>query len=248
MALVATETAARPIGAYDRVFYSAIAIAAAIVTIVGFSRTYFLRMFDGGPAATISGGPFTLLVHLHGALFTSWVVLFAAQTALVSARRVAVHRRLGIVGGWLAAAMILAGVSLAFATARRGAPGPPDDPLLFFAVPLFDMITFATFVTTALVKRRDKESHKRLMVLAYASLLAAPIGRLPGLESSGAVQVFGLAFAFVVAGVVYDYASRGRVHTVYLWGAPLLLASYPGRIMLGGTAAWHTFARWLLGS
>lgn len=55
----------------------------------------------------MSGGPFTPLVHLHGALFTGWVLLFIAQTALAASHRVAVHRRLGMVGALLAAAMIL---------------------------------------------------------------------------------------------------------------------------------------------
>ena len=47
-----------------------------------------LRFFGDGPQATLSGGPFTSLVHLHGAVFTAWVLLFIAQTVLVASHRV----------------------------------------------------------------------------------------------------------------------------------------------------------------
>lgn len=48
--------------------------------------------------ATLSGGPVTLLVHLHAALFSTWVLLFIAQTTLVAQGRIAVHWRLGVAG------------------------------------------------------------------------------------------------------------------------------------------------------
>ena len=67
-------------------------LAMALTVLIGFSRTYYLKVFGGGPMVTISGRPFTLLVYLHGALFTTWVLLFIVQTTLVASHRVAVHR------------------------------------------------------------------------------------------------------------------------------------------------------------
>lgn len=244
--IAVAPVAAAPVGKYDRVFYSGVAIAAAATVLVGFAPTYFLRLFDGGPKATISGGPFTTLVHLHGALFTAWVLLFVVQTSLVSTRRVAVHRKLGVLGAVLAGAMIVVGPIVGIAMARRGGAPPGIDALSFLAIPIFDIVMFATFVTTALLKRRDKESHKRLMLLAYASLLAAPVARLPGVLPLGPFGFYGIAFLFVAAGIVYDLASRGRLHKVYLWGAPLLAVSVPLRLMLSGTPAWHAFAQFLI--
>src|SRR5678815_4136309 len=92
-----------------------------ITTFSGFARTYYLRLVSGGPTATLSGGPFTTAFHVHGALFTAWVLLFIVQTALISSRRVAVHRRLGIAGAVLAAAMVAAGALVAVSAAARGA-------------------------------------------------------------------------------------------------------------------------------
>jgi hypothetical protein len=47
------------------------------------------------------------------------------------------------------------------------------------------MLMFSAFVVSALVKRRDKESHKRLMLLAYISIVVAAVARLPGMLNLG---------------------------------------------------------------
>ena len=234
------------VGKYDRVFYSAMALTLGATVFAGFSRTFYLRLFSGGPMATLSGGPFTPLVYVHGALFTAWVALFIVQTALIAGHRVAVHRRLGMAGAVLAAAMLVAGTLTAIATAARGSAPVGVDPLAFLAVPIFDMVLFATFVTFALVRRRDKESHKRLMLLAYLSIVTAALARLPGILPLGPPAFFGLSFLFLVAAGVYDFLARRHVHKVYVWGGALLVLSVPVRLAVSSTGPWHAFAEWLI--
>ena len=100
----------------------------------------------------------------------------------------------------------------------RGSAPPGSDPLAFLVVPLFDLVLFSGFIIAALVMRRQKDAHKRLMLLAYVSIIAAATARLPGMLLLGPPAFFGLALLFVIAGVVYDYASRGRVHPSVLVG------------------------------
>ena len=250
MAAAAAATSRRtpaivPVGAYDRVFYGGMAIALGLTVFAGFAPSYYMRFMGDGPRATVSGGPFTALVHLHGALFTSWVVLFAVQTALVAGHRVALHRRLGVAGAVLAAAMVLAGLSLAVVTARRGGAPTGPDPLAFLAIPVFDMVLFASFVAIALVKRGDKEMHKRLMALAYITLIVAAVARVPGVRPLGPLAFFGIGYSFVVVAAMYDFASRGRVHKAYLWGGAALVLSVPVRLMVSGTGAWRAVAGFL---
>ena len=235
------------VGAYDRVFYSGMAIAMALTVFAGFAPSYYLRWLDGGPAATVSGAPITSLIHLHGAVFTAWVVLFLVQTGLVAARRVRLHRKLGIAGAALAAVMVVVGWSTAIAGARAGSAPPGVDPLVFLVVPVFDLMLFTGFVTAAIVARRNKEAHKRLMLLAYVAIMIAPVARLPGVLPLGPLGFFGLTLLFVLLGVAYDLISRRRVHKVYVWGGLLLAASMPGRLVLSGTGAWRVFAEWLVG-
>jgi FtsH-binding integral membrane protein len=190
----------------------------------------------------MSGAPFTFLVHVHGALFTAWVLLFIVQTGLVATRRVSVHRRLGMAGAALAAAMVAAGFSLAVVTAARGSAPPGIDPLAFLAIPVFDMILFASFVIAALLRRRDPEAHKRLMLLAYISIIVAAIARLPGILPLGPPGFFGLAIVLVLVAATYDLVSRRKVHRVYLWGGALFAISVPLRLAISGTAVWRTLA------
>jgi hypothetical protein len=188
------------------------------------------------------------LAQFHGVLFTGWVVLFVIQTALVASHRVAVHRRLGIAGGVLAAMMVVVGTMTAIKAAARGSAPPGADALGFLIIPLGDMVLFAIFTAAALALRRNKEAHKRLMLLAYIAILVAAVARLPGVIPLGPPVFFGLTFIFLVLAAVYDLWSRRRIHAVYLWGGALLVASVPLRLMLSGTQAWRAVAQFLVGS
>jgi hypothetical protein len=234
-------------GQYDRVFYSGMAITLALTVLIGFAPTYYLRLLGEAPMATVSGQPMTTLLHLHGALYTGWVILFIVQTALVAGRRVKLHQRLGIAGTVLAAAMIVVGAKTAIAAAAAGAAPPGVDPLAFLAIPMFDVLLFAGFVTAAVHLRRKKEAHKRLMLLAYISILVAAVARLPGILPMGPLVFFGLTFLFLGAGIAFDLFSRGRVHKVYVWGGLCLILSVPVRLLVSGTAAWRHLAEFLVG-
>jgi hypothetical protein len=84
------------------------------------------------------------------------------------------------------------------------------------------------------------------MLLAYTSIMAAAMARLPGVLPLGPFVFFGLAFVFIVAGASYDLATRRRIHRVYLWGGTLFAASVPLRLMLSNTSAWQAFANWIV--
>lgn len=234
-------------GRYDRIFYSSIAVVLALTAFVGFGPTYYFDLLGSSPLATLSGGPVTPLVHLHAALFTGWVLLFMAQTALVARRKVAIHRRLGIAGAALAASMVTIGIVTALNGAARGAAPAGVDPMSFLLIPLSDMVFFGGFVAAAVLLRANREAHKRLMLLAYVCVIVAAVARLPGVLPLGPLAFFGLAFLFFVAGAIYDLLTRRRVHPVYLWGGAFLILSVPVRLMMAETEAWMAFARWMVG-
>jgi hypothetical protein len=243
--LAPPAAAQRTAGAYDRVFYSGMAIAMAVTVLVGFGPTYYFRALNDTP--TFSGlTELPSLVHVHGALFTAWTLLFVVQTQLVARRQLGLHRRLGMASLALAVAVVIVGWQTTVAAGRRGAAPPGLDALVFLVVPVFDILLFAVFVSAAIVLRRNKEAHKRLMLLAYVSMLTAAVARLPGVMALGPPGFFGLTFVFVLIGVAYDLFSRRRVHPVYAWGGLLLALSMPGRLVLSGTPLWRSFAEWVV--
>jgi len=72
---------------------------------------------------------------------------------------------------------------------------------------------FSTLVASAFFLRRNREAHKRLMLLAYISIIVAAVARLPGVLPLGPLGFFGLAFIFLLIAVIYDLISRRNVHT-----------------------------------
>ena len=224
----------------ERWFYIAMSILAVITVFAGFAPTYYLRPYYN----TASLMP---LLHLHGMVFTSWLALFMVQTTLVAAHRTDIHRRLGILGGVIAGLMIVIGPTTAVIRASQEAtPVPGVSPLSFLVIPLGDMFVFAILVGAGFYYRRRPDVHKRLMMLATISILAAAIARLPfAIMKAGPPAFFGFTDVFVLACIVYDLFTLKRVHRATLFGAILIIASQPLRLMLGGTHAWISFAGWL---
>ncbi len=227
----------------DRRMYIWFAVLMPIIVLAGFARSYYLKSFFGFPALP------SLLVHLHGIVMTSWVVLFVVQVSLVATGRTRTHQRLGVFGAILAVLIVIVGVLTAIAGAARGAtPGPPA--LQFLAVPLFDMLAFSILVGTALyVRRRRLDIHKRLMLLAAVNLLAPAIARIPlhFIETGGPLAFFGLTDLCLLACVGFDTIKNRRLHPAFLWGTLLIIASQPLRLMLSGTDIWLRFATMLVG-
>lgn len=235
------------VGAHDRKFYTGMAVALALTAFIGFAPSYYLRPLFGATQSVTGATSLPPLVHVHGAIFTAWVVLFIVQTALVASHRVQLHRKLGIAGGVLASIMVLVGVATAIKAAERGSAPPGVDPLVFLAIPLTDMVLFAGFVAAALRMRRDKEAHKRLMLVAYVSIIVAAVARFPGVLPHGPLAFFGLTCVFLVVAALYDLVSRRSIHPAYLWGGGLFVISVPLRLMASGTSAWRSFAEFLTG-
>jgi hypothetical protein len=237
---MAVSTAALATRRRTRRFYVGMAIAITITVFAGFSRSYFLKSWYG--TRELSG-----LLHIHGLIFTTWVLFFLAQTVLVATGRTYLHRRMGIGGAVLAVLVVIVGTVVAINRAKTGvSPIPGVSSLGFLAIPLFDMVVFAGLVGTALYFRRQLETHKRLMTLSMISLLAAPIARMNFLPlPPGPPTFFGLADLFIVAMLVFDLSTRGKVHPATIWGGLLIVASQPLRLMISGTAPWLAFAGWL---
>jgi len=229
----------------ERKFYTGMAVAMFVATYVGFARSFFLRpLFPEWPS------PHEPIFYVHGTLFASWCVLLMAQASFVGVGRVDVHRRVGPWGAVLAASMVVFGVLAALSAANRpgGFIAVPVPPMQFLIVPLVDMLLFGTFVTVAILRRRDAQAHKRWMILATTSLLGAAFSRWPGIHDTGNPLVyFGCASLFIVALAIWDFRSRGRLHRTTVVGGALLVVSVPLRLALSSTPEWLAFATWAAG-
>ena len=226
-----TTVASVSSGASSRhAFYVSMAIVSALVVLVGFGPTYYFKPIMTSPSLPI-------LTHVHGAVFTVWLLLFGIQTTLVARHRTDIHRRLGPFGGVLAIAMIVLGLMMATVRARRGDIGGFKDAQTLFAFEFGDMVVFAILVAAALYQRRQPEAHKRLMLTATVSLLIAALGRWPVVGGPRALLLF---VVLLLVGPIYDRVALGRIHRVYLWAVPFVIVAVPVRIAFGSTGIWHS--------
>src|ERR1039457_7526810 len=88
---------------YDHVFFSGMAVLLLGSVFLGFARTYYLAGMFNAPLPSA-------IIHIHGAIFSSWILFLLAQTPLVAAGRTDLHRRIGIAGFLLACLMVVVAV------------------------------------------------------------------------------------------------------------------------------------------
>jgi hypothetical protein len=181
----------------------------------GFSHTVGDSLFHAHP-------PRPLLLWFHGAAFSTWIVFFITQSALVRVRMVNIHRLLGWFGAGLAAVMVTLGCTIAIVMTRfdmtvlhiKGAD-------TFLLIPYVDMIAFGGCIALAIYWRKKPEYHRRLVFIATCQLMDAAIGRFdfwynhslfyPGLD------------LLIVAGMARDWYVDGRINKVYLYALPPLI-------------------------
>lgn len=226
----------------DRAFFGGAAIALLLLTFVGFAPTYYLSHFTAAP--TLSP-----LVHFHGAVFTAWMLLYAGQTWLVRAGRIDVHRALGQVAGFFAVVVfgvgILTAIVLARANVRAAVPHGP--PVIF---PLGAITAFGALCASAVLLRRRSHHHKRLMLLATVALATTPLARITRMTTSAVAPPIGgmlLSDLFLVAIMLFDLRTRGKLHPATIGGGLFFVASQLFRATFGQTTMWRAFLHAVVG-
>jgi hypothetical protein len=234
-------------------FYVWMSVACLFVAFGGFLPTYWLQP----PRGTFIGPP---LVHLHGMLFSGWIVFLFSQTVLAARGQMQHHRAWGMAGVALASAMCVVGMAAAIHGLQEGlAAGYGDRARAFFIVPVNALILFAGFFIMAIVKIGEPEVHKRLIFLSTIVLLPAALARVfftlangsgPGMRpdlSPPVAVTFALAPSLllellIVAGIAYDWRTRGRPHPVWLAGAAIITVVDLTIGPLSATPQWLAFA------
>lgn len=228
-------SAANPLKAFlSRYFYLCMSMVLAALVMLGFSRTVNANLFQANP-------PRPLLLWIHGAAFSTWLVFFFAQSALVRTRKVSVHRVLGWFGAGLAAVMVVLGVTIAIVMGRfdilvlqqKGVDS-------FLSIPLEDMLIFGSCIGMAIYWRKKPEYHRRLVFIASCQLMDAAIGRFDFMFDHN--LFFPALDGLIVLGIGRDWVVDGSVHKVYLYGLPAMMV-----VQSFAMYAWRANPAWWAG-
>jgi hypothetical protein len=247
MASASQSVVARPVsrilgrgGLVDRYFYFFLSLLVAGLVVAGFSRTVDRFLIHAAP-------PRPVLLWIHGAAFSGWVVFFILQSALVRVRKVSVHRTLGWFGAVLGAMMVTLGTVIAVVMGRFDAVQLHQSDPAFLSVPFFDMLAFGALLGLAIVLRTKPELHRRFLVLATVGLLDAAFGRFDYLFNHS--LFFVCVDAVMLLGVARDLLVDRRVHKLYLYAIPVLVVGQNLAIYLwrGSPGWWVSSCKEILG-
>lgn len=229
-------------------FWFVAGLAGFSLVLWGFAPSYYLRSW-------LRSTSLPAWLQLHGALMTSWFVLFFVQVSLVARNRVELHRRLGVAGAMLAGIILVVGTitALRFLRANLNLPtgfGPPAPE--FFGFLLFDLYVFGGLVAAGIVLRKNRNAHRRLMLLATLSMISPGVVRIPFdqlssalafLGSGGPGGLFALDLLLLYACITYDTLRTRRIHPAFLIGGAFIV--FGDSTFLGSlvhTDAWRHFA------
>jgi hypothetical protein len=227
---------------FDNLFFSGMAVVILVSVFVGFAHSYYLAGVFKAPLPN-------LLVHIHGAVFSCWIVLLIVQTSLVAASRVDLHRRMGLLGFALACLVVILGLLAAIdSLGRHFAPGEAGmSARAFSTVTLTTMLAFSTLIYFAFRNRFNPAAHKRLIVIGTIALLDAAFVRWPvpaqwwGLRAASFLCTIPLLL--LIMG--YDYWSRGKVHRATIWASVFVVVLQQLRDPIGYSAPWQVFTQWV---
>lgn len=176
--------------------------------------------------------PPPVIVHVHAAVFTVWMLLLTTQVLLVLGNRVSVHRKLGwFLVGW-ACLMAFMGPAAFISVAAQAAKlhGPFPDP--FLSVNIVDIAGFLILLPWGIALRKNPAAHKRMMILSTISLADPGFARfssflIPAEPHSVVVwflDVFYGNILLIVLMAAWDWY-RGRLIRSFVIGAASLIAA-----------------------
>ena len=205
--------------------YSRFSLLLLAVTILSLVPQYF---------STLLNAPSEMSTELavHGAAFLAWYILLTLQCGLVSAGRVPTHRILGYLSITFAAFLIVSGAVMLIGTMQSFQIEWTDQHLLsrtsFVWAIFHTLLSFGTFYILAVFLRRRSALHKRLMLLASLSMMAASITRfayLPIVPIDGTVFTLLSTYLLLAVPLVIDRRRHGRIHPVLTYGTGIYVVT-----------------------
>jgi hypothetical protein len=193
------------------------------VFFAGFAKNFYLRAWFGTR-------PLIFTAWVHGLVMTAWLVLFAAQIILVTRGRLALHRRIGRWGAWLAAVVVVVGIVTILVRSRLMYPAatPSMSAVVFVAFDGLSLLLFGALVGLAWRHRARPALHRPLMTMATVALLPPAFGRLVAYMRHDHIEVavVGLMGLTVLIFVTADFLRSHRVApAAWLAGVAILLVN-----------------------
>jgi hypothetical protein len=121
----------------------------------------------------------TPLIHIHGALLMTWMLLLIVQPLLIQWGKAQLHRNIGKLS-WVLGPLIIASLFLIGKNGyARGlaANVSEHDMLCFIVLDMRGFLSFAVFWSLAMLHRKQSNSHMRYMIATGILAIGPGVGR-----------------------------------------------------------------------
>jgi hypothetical protein len=224
-------------------FYFWMTVVMALFVFAGFGMTYWQPMASGTLA------PLPPMVHLHGFIFSTWMLLLIVQSLLVNTRNIPLHRSVGTFGITVATGVIFTGALLTLMFGHFALSDPPPDYYNLMYLGVMAVLGFGFLFCLAIRNVRRPEYHRRLILLATVPLLPPGINRLYmmsfHLELLPVLATYLTMDALVAAVLIHDWRTTGKAHRASLVGAGFVLLQQVLHVPVAGSDAFTGFCRML---
>ena len=222
-------------------FFIVIALVALAVALTGFAGTFFLPVAQGRFAAPP-------IVFVHGGLAFAWVLMFVIQPSLIALGRYDIHARTGLLGLLIALALALSGPFVGLVQVERELAAGLGPTAVSGLVGVFTSLgIFLGLVVAAVALRGRPDFHKRLMLLATIVVLWPAWFRFrhyfPDVPRPDIWFGVVAPDCLMLAAALRDRLVHGRVHPVWLWVAPPIVAEQFAEVLLFDSAPWRAVAQ-----
>ncbi len=214
-------------------FFPLLALAISLTAFTGFFFTYL------GPLAAGTYEKVSWAVHAHGIVYLVWCAFLPVQASLAR-RAFRLHRAMGLASLVLVAAMaftgfLVIGVKVQAALSGEGAPFWKS-----FGVPIAaGLVLFLGLYAAALLNRHRPDWHRRLMLSAAATVIAAGVWRIwvgaAGFHDWAMPAALATTKLFIVAGMIHDLMTRRRIHPAWWVGLGVSVAVEAASLLIVGT-------------
>jgi hypothetical protein len=169
-----------------------------------------------------------LVVHIHAALIVTWLGLVVVQTWLVARGRTDWHRTLGIAAFTLGPALVISMIAVTiWRFGDRVAQNQVEMGANILMSQLRACIYFPVFFVWAmLARKRDPETHKRMILLASFVPFGAAFTRMTWLPTTipeAYTSIHICMLLMLVPAIAYEIVRFGRPHAAWIKGLALLL-------------------------
>jgi len=231
------DAAPRVRGARRPSFHLVMVLVMCAFVFGGFGLTYI------GPTAMGTRPPDSPIVHLHGAVFFSWMVLLVVQSALVNMRKVQLHRSLGMFGIAVGTLVVTMGVFITLAGASTTDLRGSGAGVFFLSV--VAPPSFAVLFVMAIRAVKRPLVHSNLILIATIAILMPGINRVymagVGLDYVPFVQTYLTMDVLLAAVLWHERRVAGRISTATWTGAAIVVVPQLLIYSVSSTQGWREF-------